>query len=539
MTARSSGKGARGASLYASVHVPDFLVAVLQAGERGSRATVVTCGEPPNRFVYAADATARECGVREGMALAAAQARYSAIRAGQPLQVLCRDMEAERRAQSRLLKLAEMSTPVFEDVAPGLLSLDFTGLPDPYCSATALVSGAARLGLKANVGVARNHFVALCAARTQSGVTHVYPGQEAGFLQELPLDTLPLDGKDLRILERWGVRKIGELALLPRDQMAERFGERGARMVRLARGEEDSVLRACRPEPRLDLSRDFDWEIGEIEPLAFAMSDMLERLCLRLQSLDQAAASLTTSLRLVQGGVFQRTINLPYPLCDPRTLLTLVRIDLTAHPPGGAVDGVRVSAEPAERRRVQSSLFAPDLPDAENLAVTLARLACLVGEERVGAPTVLDTHRPGAAALEAFRPASGASMAGRKTVAEPALAAVTDRPVEPSPAKLRHQHRECRSPRRVPPSRSSLVFRCFRPSRPAEVVLRGDRPSRVEAWEVRGLVTACAGPWRVSGEWWTPDGWQYQEWDVEVGGRLYRACCERRTGEWFLAGEYD
>ena len=538
MTARPSGRGTRGTSLYASVHVPDFPVVVLQAGERRSRPTVVTCGEPPNRFVYAADAPARECGVREGMALAAAQARYSTVGAGQPLQVFCRDMEAERTAQARLLKLAEISTPVFEDVAPGLLALDFAGLPDPYASATALVSGAARLGLKANVGVARNHFVALCAARTQPGVTHVYPGQEAGFLRELPLDTLPLDSKDLKTLERWGVRKIGELAVLPRDRMAERFGERGARMVRLARGEEDSVLRACRPEPRLDLSRDFEWEVGEIGPLAFAMSDMLERLCLRLQSLDQAAASLTTRLRLVQGGVFQRTINLPYPLSDPRTLLTLVRIDLTAHPPGGAVDGVRVSAEPAERRRVQSSLFAPDLPDAENLAVTLARLACLVGEERVGAPTILDTHRPGAAALETFRPASGGSVAGYQVREGPAPAAVADRPAAPSPAKLRQQRREFRSSRRVPP-RSSLVFRCFRPSRPAEVAMRGDCPARVEAWEVRGPVTACAGPWRVSGEWWTPDGWQYQEWDVEVGGCLYRACCERTTGEWFLAGEYD
>ena len=539
MTARSSGRGSRGASLYASVHVPDFPVAVLQAGERSPRPTAVTCGEPPNRFVYAADAPARECGVRDGMALAAAQARYSAAGAGQPLQVLCRDMEAERRTQARLLKLAEMSTPVFEDVAPGLLSLDFAGLPDPYASATALVSGAARLGLKANVGVARNHFVALCAARTQPGVTHVYPGQEAGFLQELPLSTLPLDCKDLQTLERWGVRKIGELAILPRTRMAERFGERGVRMVRLARGEQDSVLRAYRPGAQLDLSRDFDWEIGEIESLALAMSDMLEQLCLRLQGLDQAAASLTTCLRLVQGGMFQRTINLPYPLSDSRALLTLVRIDLTAHPPGGAVDGVRVSAEPAERRQVQSSLFAPDLPDAENLAVTLARLACLVGEERVGAPLVLDTHRPGAAALEAFRPASGRSMAGRNTGDGTALAAVAGRPAATSPAKLRQQHRELRSPQRVPPSRSSLVFRCFRPSRPAEVALRGGRPVRVDAWEVRGLVAACAGPWRVSGEWWTPDGWQYQEWDVEVGGRLYRACCERTTGKWFLAGEYD
>lgn len=488
----------------------------------------VTCGDPPNRFVYAANAPAQECGVREGMPLATARARHASAGAQQPLQVLSRDAEAERRIQSRLLKLAESVTPVFEDVARGLLSLDFTGLRDPYRSAAELAEGAARLGIRANIGVSRNRLVALCAARTQLGVTHVYPGQESGFLRELPLETLPLDSKDLRTLERWGVRRIGELALLPPARMAERFGERGARMVRLARGEEDSILRACRPEVRLDLRQDFDWEIAEIESLAFALSGLLNRLCRRLQGLDQAAASLTTSLHLAGGGTFKRTINLPYPLSDARTLLTLVRIDLAAHPPGDAVDGVRVSAEPAKRRWVQASLFMPDLPDPEDLAVTLARLACLVGDARVGAPVVLDTHRPGAAALGAFRPAAGMTGPGRRIPPDPA------RSVQPPPK--RHSPL---LPQRVPPPRNSLVFRCFRPSSPAEVTLRGDHPVRVEAREARGPVTACAGPWRVSGEWWTPDGWQYQEWDVEVGGGLYRACCERTTGEWFLAGAYD
>ncbi len=535
MTARSSGRSARGAVLYASLHVPDFPAAVLQAGKRCPPPTAVACGEPPNRFVYAADASARKCGVREGMALAAAQARYSSAGTGQPLQVLRREAEAERRVQSRLLKLAESATPVFEDVAPGLLSLDFAGLRDPYVSATELVEGAALLGLKANVGVARNRLVALCAARTHPGVTHVYPGEEAGFLHRLPLDTLPLDSRDLQTLERWGVRKIGEMAVLPPARMAERFGERGARMVRLARGEEDSMLRAYRPEARLDLSQDFDWGIEEIESLAFAISDMLERLCLRLQSLDQAAASLTTHLRLASGGTFQRTINLPYPLSDSRTLLTLVRIDLTAHPPGDAVESVRMSAEPAQRRRVQSCLFAPDLPDAESLAVTLARLACLVGDERVGAPTVPDTHRLGAAVLQAFRPSEG----GRNAGAKPNQATAPGRPAANGRGKLPSERRQLRSRIAAPPPRGSLVFRCFRPSSPAAVTLRGERPVRVEAREARGFVTACAGPWRVSGEWWTPDGWQYQEWDVEVEGRLYRACCERTTGEWFLAGEYD
>ena len=532
MTATVSGASSQPASLYASLYVPDFPVAALRRAGRRPQPMAVACGEPPRRFVYAANASARKRGVRDGMALAAAQARYGASGESRPLRVFDRDEEAERRTQALLLKLAEKATPRFEDVAPGLLSLDFGGLRDPYDSAARLASGAARLGLQANVGVSRNRFVALCAARTQVGVTHVYPGQEAGFLQSLPLDTLPLDAKDRKTLERWGVRSVGELARLPQAQLAERFGERGARMARLACGEEGSVLKAYRPPARLELSRDFDWEIGEIEPLAFAMADLLDRLCLRLQGLERAAASLTTRLRLAGGGVFERTIDLPYPLSDARTLLTLVRIDLAAHPPGAAVDGVRVSAKPAERRRMQQSLFVPDLPSPEKLAVTVARLTGLVGSERVGAPMVLDTHRPGAAALEAFQPAFSGSGTRRGAVARSAAAKRTELLPE-------RRSRSRPPPSAAPLSRASLVFRCFRPSRPAEVTLDENRPVRVEAREVHGLVTACAGPWRVSGEWWTADGWQYQEWDVEVKGRLYRACCERTTGEWFLAGEYD
>ena len=521
MSSVSSRANSRHARLYASLHVPDFPVAVLRRGDRRPGPMAVACGESPNRFVYAADDAARKLGVREGMALATAQARHAAARQALPLRVRDRDEEEEQRVQGLLLKVAESVTPRFENVAPGLISLDFGGLRDPYASAAQLASGAEEFGLQANVGVSGNCFVSLCASRTQTGVTHVYPGQEAGFLHVLPVDTLPLNGRELKTLARWGVRKIGDLARLEEAQLAERFGERGARMARLARGEEGSVLRAYRPPPRLAVSRDFDWEIATLEPLALAMSGMLDRLCRSLRNLDSAAASLTIRLRLAGGGAFERTIDLPYPVSDSYTLLTLARIDLDSNPPGAAVEGVRVSAKSARRRRVQQSLFAPSLPSPENLAVTLARLSGLVGGKRVGAPTVLDTHRPGVAALRAFRPA----LEGDGTGAVPARPAVAQTaegtPVVPSPSGRR------------------LSFRCFRPSRPAEVVLDGGRPVRVGAQGASGPVTACAGPWLVSGEWWTSYGWQYQEWDIEVGMRLYRACRERATGEWFLAGEYD
>lgn len=539
MAAISSGSPLPGA-LYAVLFIPDFPVAVRQRGERQPGPAAVACGEAPNRFVYAADARAREHGVHAGMALTAAQVRYRSAGTVQPLRVLDRDEQSELRVQGRLRKLAQTTTPRFEDIAPGLLALDCNGLREPYASTQRLAADVARLGLQANVGVSQNRFVALCAARTQKGITHIYPGQEAGFLLALPLDALPLEKRDLEILGRWGVRTIGELARLPDDQLAERFGARGARMARLARGEEGSLLQAYRPPAQFELSWNFDWEICALEPLSFAMSDMLDRLCLKLQGFDQAAASLTTRLRLADGGVLERTIDLPHPLSDPRTLLKLVRIDLAAHPPDKAVEGVYLSAKPTKRRWVQHSLFRLDAPSPETWAATLAQLNGLVGEARVGAPAVPDTHRPGAAALKVFEaageePGTGhlpAPGPGRAAVAPRETIAVSCKPLESS------RRRPCPSPS-LPALRSSLVFRCFRPSWPAHVRLNGDRPVHVHAKRIHGAVTARAGPWRVSGEWWTPDSWQYQEWDIEVAGCLYRACCERATRKWFLTGEYD
>lgn len=533
MKARPSAPSRRAAPLYAALRVPDFPAAALQRGERRPPPTVVACGEPPNRFVFASDLSARKRGVRDGMALAAARALHGASGASRPLRVLDRDERAERRAQELLLGLAERATPQFEDVAPGLLVLDFGGLRDPYAAAAELAAKSSRLGLGAGVGVSGNRLVALCAAGTRQGVTHVYPGQEAGFLQSLPLSALPLDRADLETLGRWGVRRIGELARLPEEQLAERFGERGGRMARLARGEEESVLDACESQPQVEFRRDFEWDVDRVETLLLAMSGLLDRLGWQLQGSGQAAASLTARLQLAGGGAVERTLDLPYPISDARTLLALMRIELSARPPGGAVDGVRLSAVPVERRLVQRSLFAPDLPGPEELAVTLARLAGLVGGGRVGAPVLLDTHRRGAGAVEAFRPALG----GGELHLEPAQSLSEGGPAHVKVSSQCRPQLMALAPAAL--AGASPMFRAFRPSRPAKVALERDRPVRLEAGGACGPVTASAGPWHATGEWWTAGGWQRREWDVEVKGRLYRACCEASTGDWFLAGEYD
>jgi protein ImuB len=554
-------------TLYGCLFIPDFPAAVLLRDERNRTlpAVAVVCGEPPNQFIFAVNQPARADGIQPGMPLAEARARYNFSGQASTLRVEKRDPEAEQRTQQELLQAALQASPNVEDFAPGLIVLDFTGLPNPHHAAAQLSYQVEKLGLEPNVAVSGNRFVALCAARTQAGVTHIFPGQEAGFLQVQPIAVLPLDGGELETLARWGIVAIGDLAKLPEDSLVARFGARGALMTKLSRGEHEAVLRAYEPPPELEEKEDLDWQIGEIEPLSFLLSGLLERLCLKLQGHNLAAAKIRVSLKLVDGSRFERVVALSYPLSDSRTLLTLLRLDLTAHPPGEAIEGVAVSAQPTERRLVQFSFFEPDLPSPEKLAVTLARLTNLIGSGRIGAPVVPDTHRPGAFAVAEFAPArvrahrekasclssnalhSSETTGNRPPVVSRVVSGGRVRAGAREPAHNASARAEAprlfskpTAPVRVPLlSRQTLTFRCFRPPLPAEVLLRGARPVHINSTEVSGPVFACAGPWHVSGEWWTTGGWQYEEWDVEVRRRLYRIFCERLTKAWYIAGSYD
>ena len=69
-----------------------------------------------------------------------------------------------------------------------------------------------------------------------------------------------------------------------------------------------------------------------------------------------------------------------------------------------AVDAVAIELDPAPARITQFSLLERALPSPETLSTLTARLSALVGESRIGSAVLVDTHRPGAFAMERFAP---------------------------------------------------------------------------------------------------------------------------------------
>ena len=321
------------------------------------------------------------------------------------------------------------------------------------------------------------------------------------------------------VLQRWGLKMLGEFAALPAADLSARLGKAGVALQRLARGIDPRPLIPDPEVPRYREQLELEWPIDSLEPLSFVLARLLDSLSLALERADRGAAAIRLDLRLVDRSAHSRMLQLPVAMRDARVLRTLLLLDLESHPPGAAIDIVTIEIDPAPGRVLQYSLLERALPSAETIATLTARLAALVGESRCGMPVLLDSYRPDAFVLERFAPAEIPVRAGRAHAGSVSLA--------------------------PPGSRTPLCLRRFRPPVAVRVVVTRGRPVQV-AIDRRGMpggeVVQAAGPWRSSGEWWAgaTRHWDRDEWDVSFSdGATCRIFRERENGTWFIEGFLD
>lgn len=411
-----------------------------------------------------------------------------------------------------LVECARAFSPHLEEIPPDALLFDLTGLEKLFGTPDQIaLQIAARAGIPAAVAIASNPDAAVHAARGFPGITVIPHGSEAATLAPLPINLLQAPPEIAETLDQWGIRKFGELAALPPLGIAARMGHEGTRLWQLARGEYDRLLHASLDPLRFAEELELEDTVELLEPLSFILSRMLHDICARLNQCSLAAIEIRLCLTLDNNSIHTSTLRFPVPVADPIALLKLLQLDLQGQPPAAPVAKVALEAEPARPRVQQHGLFKPVSPEPLKMELTIARIAAFVGAGNIGAPRLEDTHRP-----DAFQMGSFGNFKG----------AASGTPVETVP-----------SPHTSSPH---AALRRFRPPRLAQVQLIGGRPARVNSSSIQGAVSDFSGPWRTSGDWWTADPWDRDEWDVALStGALLRLYCDRRTGRWFLEGSYD
>jgi protein ImuB len=439
-----------------------------------------------------------------------------------------------------LLDVAQQFSPRVAWAGPNALVADLRGLERLFGDARAigeeLRRSLADRGLQAHIAIAASCTASRLLAEARAGVTVIPAGEEAKALAPLPIDLVQVisersqahsdivrarrrrsraDPTPLPTLRRWGLRTLGDLAGLPPPDLAARLGREGPALQAIARGEDHGPLVPLAPDERFEATLSLEWPIEGLEPLSFVLSRLADPICADLDRRGRAAAAISVELRLVTRDTWVRRQELPTPIKDPRTLRTLVLLDLESHPPPAGIDAVTLRAEPTPARTLQHSLLERARPAPEQISTLVARLTALMGDGRVGAPASLDSHRPDAVRMARFTGEDSglqASDAGLQATGSGLRA------TEPALRRLRQ------------PAVATVTVEDGRPVR-----VHVSRPGLPD-----GCIETCAGPWRTSGEWWAGTSWDRDEWDVALGGgavcRLFR---DRRKDRWFVEGVYD
>ena len=436
--------------------------------------------------------------------------------------------------------------------------------PSEAVLAQTIAEGALRVGLGIRVAISGRKGIARIATRAGERVL-VPNGGEAATLARLPVRLLgePLPSTLAETFERWGITTIGAFAALPARDVGLRLGAEGAHLHRLARGEDDEAFLPTLPADAVEEGLGLDDAITELEPLAFVLRGLCDRVLARLACRSLACAGITLRLRLDSRVFDVRDIQMAAPTREAAPLVQLLRLELARRPPDAPITELLLVARPARVRAAQLDLLRPAGPAPDRLAATIARLSALVGPENVGAPRCENTWREEAVGLSAFQvsePTQPVRAPFRKTQAKAASAAA--QPVAmpaagPTPvqapeamsatmsATMSGAMSATMSGAMSAATQPSLNIRRFRPPEEIEVMLGPDGPMALRGRETTARILVAAGPYRLSGEWWQVDphghtGFSRDYWDVHASdGAIYRLHHDRHHDLWFLDGYYD
>src|SRR3954451_22737281 len=297
------------------------LIAALGGDREALMTEPLALGPEPGREQCVGEASppAEAFGIVPGMRVGEALSRCPDLRLVAP------DPEATRAYWGALLDRLESLGAVVESDDPGVAWFDADGLMRMYGGGLEGVMAATRKRLPAGIrmGAAPSRFAAYAAALharrrrpnwVAAGAVRTFLAPlSVGLLRSRPgLEELP------EILERLGIRTLGQLAALPASALSERFGHQGLLALELAQGF-DTPLEPRRPsEPVVERLTLPDAASGP--QLERALELVIARILARRERRGRSLRKLALSARFVEGGTWRISVPLRRPSADAARL---------------------------------------------------------------------------------------------------------------------------------------------------------------------------------------------------------------------------
>jgi DNA polymerase IV len=271
---------------------------------------VIVAGTGPRAVVTTASYEARRFGV--GSAMPASRARRLC-----PEGVyLVPDFAYYREASKEVMAIVRAHVDTVEVVGLDEVYLELTGLPAPHAAMRRIRTEIeAATKLTCSVGIGPNKLVAKVASDAEKprGFVVLTREQACERFGRARCGLVPGIGpKTAERLRDAGIETLGQLAVTPPRELAQRFGSRfGAELQRRASFEDDSPVTQERKVISESRETTFDYDISDRLELEAILEQLVQRLCAGLAEQRRAGRTIGIKVRLDDFSTHTRARTLP------------------------------------------------------------------------------------------------------------------------------------------------------------------------------------------------------------------------------------
>ena len=260
----------------------------------------VIVGGGKRGVVAAACYVARTYGIRSAMPMFEAKRRCPDAVVVKPN--MAKYVQVGREVRKAMFAL----TPLVEPLSIDEAFLDLTGTERLHgmSAAKVLARFAGKVeqdfGITVSIGLSANKFLAKIASDMDKPRGFAVLGQTeaVAFLAPKPVSFIyGVGAVSAAKLTADGFRTIADLQSADKGDLMRRYGEEGARLWHLARGQDNRTVNPERDTKSISAETTFERDIGEFRPLEQCLWDLTERVSTRLKANGLAGSTVTLKLK--------------------------------------------------------------------------------------------------------------------------------------------------------------------------------------------------------------------------------------------------
>jgi len=219
-------------------------------------------------------------------------------------------------------KLLTALTPLVEPLSLDEAYLDLSGTTRlhgmaPVKTMAALTNRIEKeIGITVSVGLSCNKFLAKLASdlKKPRGFAVIGRAEAKSFLSDKPVGIIRGVGKVLETrLSKDGITRIGQIQAMSMRMLADRYGETGLWLHRLANGEDTRHVEPDGEAKSLSAETTFEHDIAEFAELERILWEQAERVSARAKASELGGRTVTLKLKTTAFRIITRSASLESP----------------------------------------------------------------------------------------------------------------------------------------------------------------------------------------------------------------------------------